>query len=161
LLVLEPEPAVLFTERAWAMSRHPGEVSFPGGLRDPQDASLVATALRETHEEVGIDPAAPDVLGALGAVHTFVSSILVTPFVAVLDRLPALTVSDGEIARAFTLPVADLIAAEDRRILHRDERGTLHGWWYETEGAVVWGATGAMLHELLTLIRQETPWMMS
>ena len=64
LLIDEPEPSLLFTERAAHLSRHPGEVSFPGGLAEPGDDALVATALRETHEEIGLDPALPDVLRA-------------------------------------------------------------------------------------------------
>jgi 8-oxo-dGTP pyrophosphatase MutT (NUDIX family) len=161
LIVFEPAPGLLFTQRAWAMSRHPGEVSFPGGLREPQDTSLVATALRETHEELGIDPAAPDVLGAMPPVHTYVSAILVTPVVAAMDRLPVLTLSHDEIARVFTLPLLALATSEDRHLLHRDERGEVRGWRYEVDDAIVWGATGAMVHELLDLIRKETPWMMS
>jgi 8-oxo-dGTP pyrophosphatase MutT (NUDIX family) len=161
LIVLEPRPAVLFTERTVSMSRHPGEVSFPGGLRDPGDAGLVHTALRETAEEVGIGEDLPDVLGALPPIHTFVSSILVTPVVATIGTLPALTISDGEIARAFTIPVATLARVEERRELHGDEHGVIHGWWYETGGGVVWGATGFMVHDLLNTIKEEASWMVS
>jgi 8-oxo-dGTP pyrophosphatase MutT (NUDIX family) len=161
LVVLDPVPALLFTERDAALSRHPGEVSFPGGLRDPEDGTLVATALRETAEELGIDPTLPSVLGALPAVHTFVSGILVTPFVATVDALPPLVPSRGEIARAFTVPLADLVAVEEERVLHRDDRGTVRGWWYETAQATVWGATGFMVHDLLTLVRREAPWLLS
>jgi 8-oxo-dGTP pyrophosphatase MutT (NUDIX family) len=158
LLVVEPEPSVLFTQRAAGMSRHAGEVAFPGGLRDPQDASLAATALREVHEEVGIDPGAPRLLGAPPPIHTFVSAILVTPFVGVIDALPALTVSEAEIERAFTVPLAALAAAEERRELHREGEQVFHGWWYEVEEGTVWGATGFMLHELLETMREATPW---
>ncbi len=161
LLTEMPEAALLFTERAASMSRHAGEVSFPGGLRDPGDETLAATALREAHEEVGLDPSAIRVLGALEPIHTFVSAILVTPFIGVVPELPELTLSDDEIARAFTVPVRELAAVEERRVLLRDEKGTVHGWWYESNDAVVWGATGFMLHALLEVMRKETPWMTS
>ncbi|MGE5225874.1 MAG: NUDIX hydrolase [Planctomycetaceae bacterium] len=160
LLVREPAPSLLFTVRAATLSRHAGEVSFPGGLRDPEDADLAATALRETEEEVGIDRDAPTLLGALPAVHTFVSGILVTPFVGVLPVLPSLAVSDVEIAEALTVPLGDLHAAEEQRELRREAGRVWKGWWYETGGVTIWGATGFMLHALLDLIRKEEPWLL-
>lgn len=160
VVVDEPDPSVLFTERAAAMSRHPGEMSFPGGLQDPADVSLLATALREVQEEVGIEPSLPDVLGALPPIHTFVSGILVSPFVGLVPGLPALTVSHGEIARVLTVPLRRLAEVEQQRALHREGR-VWKGWCYELDGASVWGATGFMVHALLELIRREAPWTVS
>jgi 8-oxo-dGTP pyrophosphatase MutT (NUDIX family) len=159
LLIDGPEPSILFTERALDLSRHAGEVSFPGGLQEPEDDDLAATALRETWEEIGLDPAAPVILGALSPVHTFVSGILVTPFVGTIDALPPLVVSDAEIARVFTVPIRELAGAEVERELHRDGGRVWRGWWYETADVVVWGATGFMVHELLEIIRKEAPWL--
>src|SRR6476660_9426905 len=115
VLIEEPMPSLLFTERAAHLSRHPGEVSFPGGLAEPGDDALVATALRETHEEIVLDPALPDVLGALPSIHTFVSGILVTPFVAAVRVLPVLHESRAEIARVLTVPTRTLAALEEER----------------------------------------------
>jgi 8-oxo-dGTP pyrophosphatase MutT (NUDIX family) len=156
-LVLAPEPALIFTERAAELSRHAGEVSFPGGLQDPGE-TLVETALREAHEEIGLDPSLPDLVGALPPVHTTVSGILVVPFLGMLDRVPALTVSDGEIAEVLTVPVARLADLERPMELARPGGGTWHGWAYELEGHTIWGATGWMLHGLLELLRKETTW---
>ncbi len=158
LIVDDAEPAILFTERARSMSRHAGEVSFPGGLRDPGDASLEATALREAHEELGIEPGLVQTLGALDPIHTYVSAILVTPFVGVVDALPELAPSEAEIARAFTVAVSTLAEVEERRVLHVDASGTFHGWWYETPDATIWGATGFMLHALLGVLKDESSW---
>jgi 8-oxo-dGTP pyrophosphatase MutT (NUDIX family) len=161
LIVEGDEPAVLFTERAAALSRHAGEVSFPGGLHDPDDADLRATALRETQEEVGIDPGAVRVLGALPAIHTFVSGILVTPFVALTGPLASLVVSEAEIARVLEVPIRALAAAEEERLL-REEGGTSwRGWWYPMPDATVWGATGFMVHELLAIVRKEASWLVT
>jgi 8-oxo-dGTP pyrophosphatase MutT (NUDIX family) len=157
-LVLDPEPALIFTERAAELSRHAGEVSFPGGLQDPGE-TLAETALREADEEIGLDPNLPDLLGALPAVHTTVSGILVVPFLGVLDGVPRLTVSDGEIAEVLTVPVARLAGLERPMELARPGGGTWHGWTYELEGHTIWGATGWMLHGLLDLLRKETTWM--
>jgi len=157
-LVLDPEPALIFTERAAELSRHAGEVSFPGGLQDPGE-TLAATALREADEEIGLDPSLPDLLGALPAVHTSVSGILVVPFLGVLDGVPPLTISDGEIAEVLTVPVARLAGLERPMELARPGGGSWHGWAYELEGHTIWGATAWMLHGLLDLLRKETTWM--
>ena len=159
LLIEEPEPALLFTERSATLSRHPGEVSFPGGLAEPQDDRLETTALRETHEEIGIAPALPEVLGALPAIHTFVSGVLVTPFVAVIRALPALHESRAEIARVLTVPTATLAELEEQRDLHREGGRVWRGWWYETADATIWGATGFMLHAFLEHARRRAPWL--
>jgi len=161
VLIEEPQPALLFTERAASLSRHPGEVSFPGGLTEPQDTDLAATALRETHEEIGLDPALPDVLGALPAIHTFVSGVLVTPFVAAIRSLPRLRESRAEIARVLTVPTVTLAALEEQRDLQRDGGRVWRGWWYETEDATIWGATGFMLHAFLEHARARAPWLTS
>jgi len=159
LLIEEPAPSLLFTERAAHLSRHPGEVSFPGGLAEPRDDALVATALRETHEEIGLDPALPEVLGALPPIHTFVSGILVTPFVAVVRSLPTLHESRAEIARVLTVPTGTLADLEEEREIHRDGGRVWKGWWYETMDATIWGATGFMLHAFLELARETAPWL--
>jgi 8-oxo-dGTP pyrophosphatase MutT (NUDIX family) len=159
LVIERPNPSMLFTERAAGLSRHAGELSFPGGLRDPDDAAPADTAARETYEEIGLDRAAYRLLGALSPVHTFVSGILVTPFVATIERLPPLQVSDAEIARVLTIPIPVLASAEEERELRRDRGGVWKGWWYEVEGVTVWGATGFMVRELLQLMREEAPWL--
>jgi len=136
-------------------------VSFRGGLAEPGDGALVATALRETHEEIGIDPALPDVLGALPPIHTFVSGILVTPFIAAVRALPALHESRAEIARVLTVPTRTLATLEEERELHREGGSVWKGWWYETADATIWGATGFMLHAFLELARETAPWLTS
>jgi 8-oxo-dGTP pyrophosphatase MutT (NUDIX family) len=153
LIVGDVDPAIVFTERSAGLRRHGGEMSFPGGLQEPSDISLAATALRESMEEIGLDPATPDVLGALPAVHTFVSGILVVPFVGVVDRLPELAPADGEIARILTIPVAELAGAEREVTWVRPGADPWTGWVYEVEGATIWGVTGRMLHELLSVVR--------
>jgi 8-oxo-dGTP pyrophosphatase MutT (NUDIX family) len=161
LLIEEPEPALLFTERAATLRRHPGEVSFPGGLTEPHDDGLVATALRETHEEIGLDPSLPEVLGALPPIHTFVSGVLVTPFVAVVRRVPELRESRAEIARVLTVPTTVLAGIEEERELRRDGGRVWRGWWYETGDATIWGATGFMLHAFLDHAKERAPWLTS
>jgi 8-oxo-dGTP pyrophosphatase MutT (NUDIX family) len=159
LLIREPAPSLLLTERAKELRRHPGEVSFPGGLIEPGDGDLTATALREAEEEVGLPRATVEVLGALPPVHTSVSGILVTPFVGTVAALPTLGVSDGEIVRVLTPTLAELDAVEQERVYERDGREEWRGWAYDVGGTTIWGATGWMLHSLLELLRKETSWL--
>ncbi|HEY7399749.1 MAG TPA: CoA pyrophosphatase [Actinomycetota bacterium] len=158
LLVERPQPALVFTVRSSELSRHAGEVSFPGGLQDPGE-SLAGTALREAHEEIGLDPSTPILLGALSPVHTTVSGILVVPFVGVVGELPALTPSDREIERVVVAPIARLASVEAQVEYPLAGGRSWTGWVYEVEGATVWGATGRMLHELLEVLRTQAPWL--
>jgi len=155
LLVETPELGLVFGRRSHALPRHAGQVAFPGGVADEADADLAATALREAEEEVGLDPALPEILGALPAVHTTVSGILVTPFVGALDVLPALTLGDGEFDEVRTFPVLRLLEVEALVEWERPDGRRWEGWTYELEGTTIWGATGQMLHDLLEILRKE------
>jgi 8-oxo-dGTP pyrophosphatase MutT (NUDIX family) len=157
-VIEEPEPAILFTLRAAHLSRHAGEMSFPGGVQEPGE-SLVDTALREASEEIGLDPFDPVVLGALPPIHTRVSGFLVVPWVAALATAPVLAASDHEIARIVELTIARLGAAERPMELPVDDGRTWTGWAYEVDGTTVWGATGWILHGFLEIVRRETPWL--
>jgi 8-oxo-dGTP pyrophosphatase MutT (NUDIX family) len=156
-LVLTPAPSLVFTVRASGLSRHAGEISFPGGLLDPGE-TLAEAALREAHEEIGLDPALVELLGALPPIHTHVSGILVVPFVGVVTAPVDWVVSDGEIAEVLSFAVPRLAAAEAPMELPRAKGGVWRGWQYELEGHTIWGATGWMLHTLLEVMREETPW---
>jgi len=158
-IVLEPEPALILTVRAAALSRHAGEISFPGGLQDPGE-SLAETALREAYEEIGLDPSTPRVLGALPAVHTFVSGILVVPFVGALDRTPGFSLNEAEIDEVLVFGLDRLALAERRVSYDRPGGSVWRGFAYELDGHTVWGSTGWVLHTLLETIRKETTWPM-
>jgi 8-oxo-dGTP pyrophosphatase MutT (NUDIX family) len=155
LLVEGPELALVFGRRSSALPRHAGQVAFPGGIADEDDADLAATALREAEEEVGLDPGLPQVLGALPPVHTTVSGILVVPFVGMLETLPPLAPTDGEFDAVLTFPVRRLLEAEALVEWARPDGRRWKGWTYELDGTTIWGATGHMLHELLALLRKE------
>jgi 8-oxo-dGTP pyrophosphatase MutT (NUDIX family) len=156
--VEEPEPSLVFTVRSSDLSRHAGEISFPGGLQDPGE-TLSQTALREAFEEIGLDPAATDLVGALPPVHTFVSGILVVPFVGMLESLPAFVVSEGEIEEVLTFSVARLAQVERAVEVAREPGRVWRGFAYELDGYMIWGATGWMLHSLLEIVRTEASWL--
>jgi 8-oxo-dGTP pyrophosphatase MutT (NUDIX family) len=154
LVPLVEGTTLLFTKRTEHLPRHPGEISFPGGLQHDEDADIQATALRETEEELGIAPSTVDVLGALPSFHTFVSSILIVPFVGVLDPRPELRPNPGEIAEVLEYPVEALIDAETAVEWRRD-RGVYRGYAYEMDDHTIWGATAMILHSFLDLIRRD------
>jgi 8-oxo-dGTP pyrophosphatase MutT (NUDIX family) len=159
-LVLAPIPSLVFTVRASGLSRHPGEISFPGGLLDPGER-LAEAALREAEEEIGLDPRRVDLLGALPPIHTHVSGILVVPFVGVVASPVDWVVNHGEIAEVLSFAVSRLAAAEAPMELARAEGGVWRGWAYDLDGHTIWGATGWMLHTLLEVMKEETPWMVT
>jgi 8-oxo-dGTP pyrophosphatase MutT (NUDIX family) len=146
--------SIVFTKRTEHLSRHAGEISFPGGIRDDIDADAAATALRETEEELGIASSAVELLGALPALHTFVSAILIVPFVGILDPRPTMRPNPNEIAEVLEYPIAALDVAE-RHVEWRRDGAVYRGYAYDMDGHTIWGATAMILHSLLELIRTE------
>jgi 8-oxo-dGTP pyrophosphatase MutT (NUDIX family) len=148
-VVGSPEPTLVFTVRTDTLPRHKGQISFPGGSIDPEDASPEAAALREAQEELGIDPHFVRVLGRLDSVPTFVSGYVIHPFVGWMDELPELTPNSAEVAAVMEVPLGDL--SDDIR----SEPGTAHaGRTYPTEAwvwknNVIWGATARIIRIFL------------
>jgi 8-oxo-dGTP pyrophosphatase MutT (NUDIX family) len=149
-----PEPALLFTVRSQEVRDHKGEISFPGGVRHPEDRDLLGTALRETEEELGILSQAVEVLGALPPTPTVVTGYVIVPFVGLLTGRPALAPSPVEIAEVLELPVAMLSAVEREEGALRED-GFRTWFAYEVDGNTVWGATGRIVHGLLEVLRGE------
>jgi len=148
---------VVFTKRAEDLSRHPGEISFPGGIEHAEDEDLAATALRELEEELGVAPAHVRILGALAPIHTYVSAVLMVPFIGVMSSpRPEFRPNPGEIAVVFQTPVRELMRIEE--LVDMDERGVhFQTWVYEVDGHTIWGATGHVLHEFLDVMREMSP----
>lgn len=148
------KPYLLFTRRAAELSRHSGEISFPGGSRDAVDMSLAQTALRETEEELGLPPSRVTLLGALPVEYTVVSDFLVTPYVGWLgEGLPALRPQASEVAEVIEAPVS---ALDDHLIYHEEiwtRGGAAHAvHFYDFGPYRIWGFTGRLLHQLLALL---------
>lgn len=141
-------PHLLLTKRAGHLHHHPGQISLPGGRPEPQDSDLLATALRETEEEVGVPPDALRVIGRLDDVNTVASDFLMTPWVAVASPLPVLRPDPSEIARILTVPVRDLVEA-NAALPDRPGVRTLR---YPLDGEDVWGATARVLRCFCALL---------
>jgi 8-oxo-dGTP pyrophosphatase MutT (NUDIX family) len=153
LVLADPEREgvpLLFVRRADHLRFHAGQFGFPGGSREPSDADVVRTALREAAEEVGVDPAAVEVVGALPPRLTRRSDLWLTPVLA-LQRRPITVRGDGyEVAEWFWLPLASLRTAPYRVEEMGSEDGKPHRvHFFEIEGRTIWGVTGAIIHDLL------------
>lgn len=145
------QPEIILTLRSKRLSTHSGEVAFPGGRRDPGDVDLQFTALRETHEEIGLRPELIDVIGPMDSlVSRF--GIKVTPYVGILPEVYELTPNADEIEEIFTVPVRYLLE-DPREMTHRiDYEG--RSWYvpsYRYEGFKIWGLTALMLTELMNV----------
>jgi 8-oxo-dGTP pyrophosphatase MutT (NUDIX family) len=139
---------LVFTERRLDLSRHAGEISFPGGRQDHPDEPLLDTALREAQEEIALDPAQVDVKGALPPVGTFVTGYKVHPFVGVIPDGLRFRPNPAEVAAVLEFTLDDLREGFAMRRLIR--RGIpIRTPTYEMGEHMIWGATARILSELL------------
>jgi 8-oxo-dGTP pyrophosphatase MutT (NUDIX family) len=147
---LDDEPGLLFTERPADMRRHAGEISFPGGRRDPGDADLSATALREAQEEIGLDPASVELGEELPATNTFVTGYRIHPFVGRIPHPRELDLqpnpAEVETLLTFSLEVLSESYAIRRLVRHGVP---IHTPTYEIESHLIWGATARIVGDLL------------
>ncbi|AGB15840.1 NTP pyrophosphohydrolase [Halovivax ruber XH-70] len=144
-------PALLFTKRAEHLGEHPGQMSFPGGGVEPEDDTLRDTALREAHEEIGLDPAAPTVIGRLDDIST-ITGYAVTPFVArVPDR--EYEPDDGEVAEIVVISLSELLdpATYTTEVHDHPIEGPTIIHYFHVGEYTVWGATARILVQFLDL----------
>ncbi len=145
------EYCVNFNVRTSQVEHHKGEVSFPGGRKNPGDPDLLATALRETHEEIGVDPRHVSVLGALDQDSTR-TGYLVAPFVGAIPPLYAFRTSRIEVAEVLEVPVSHLLNPGFTRPREQSVGGELIRYRdYEYNGNVIFGLTARILTGFLDL----------
>lgn len=154
LYVHRGEPHVILTRRAAHLRTHSREVAFPGGGREPGDADLWGTALRETQEEIGLDPAAATRIGELDPFFTVGSDSLVHSYVAELPagRPAGLRPDPSEVEEILHVPLSELLAPDvyHQELWPRD--GTMRPInFFEIPGDTIWGATAAILRQLLVI----------
>jgi 8-oxo-dGTP pyrophosphatase MutT (NUDIX family) len=140
-------PGLVFTERRHDLNRHAGEISFPGGRRDPGE-ELIGTALREADEEIGLSPDEVEIVGGLPPVGTFVTSFKVHPFVGLIAPGMQFTPNPAEVESVIVASLDDLVEGYAKQRLTR--RGVpFKTDTYTVGGAMIWGATARILGDLL------------
>lgn len=156
--VLGPNPGVLLTRRTAHLTKHAGQVSFPGGRIDPGDASPEAAALREAQEEIGLDPARVELAGRLDD-YTTGTAYRITPVLGLLSPGVALdglglTTTTSEVDAVFELPLAVLLDPLAPRRATRFFRGRERVYWeWPHPEYHIWGATAAILLGLAQRLR--------
>lgn len=145
-------PGLVMTERRADLRRHAGEISFPGGRRDPGE-HLIETALREADEEIGLKADQVEILGALPPVGTFVTGYKINPFVGLVDSPDslALSPSPSEVEAILIPPLTELLDTRTHRRVPQS-RIPLKTDTFEAEGRLIWGATARILSHFFDLV---------
>jgi 8-oxo-dGTP pyrophosphatase MutT (NUDIX family) len=144
---------LVFTKRTQQVREHKGQISFPGGVYQEEDGTLVKTALRECAEEIGLTSEKVRVLGELDDIITLTSNYIVSPFVAVIPYPYEFRMSQREIEEIIEAPVSALL---DKGRL-REETEVINGKpevmrYYNYQGKIIWGATARILHQFLDIV---------
>ncbi len=155
-LTRESDPSIILTRRAQHMNTHQGQVAFPGGKYDETDASLVHTALRECHEEIGVAPSQVEVLGPLSQVMSL-HGIRVSPFVGLIDPGIKLRPNLEELDSIFKVPVSFFLNEEPVRRDRMTYKGLAlsvpsYDYHYEGERYEIWGLSAVVLVELMNIV---------
>ena len=152
------EPMILFTKRTERVGQHKGQISFPGGVVDPTDASLLDAALRECEEEIALPRTAVEPLGALDDTETVATSFVITPFVGLVREPPAWQPDGEEIERVIEVPFAALVEDGSFRVEMVSRNGIERPvYYFDYQGDTIWGATARILVHYLELVQTPDP----
>ncbi|MCL4500392.1 MAG: CoA pyrophosphatase [Deltaproteobacteria bacterium] len=154
LFFKEGKAQLLFTQRTFTVRDHRGQISFPGGVKDAEDPDLLATALRETREEIGLEPEAVEVLGALPIVAT-ITGYRITPFVGLIPHPYDFHPNPREVKKLLLLPLEGFYEASrwsSGNYRYQGQITRVCYWRFNHE--VIWGATARILLHLLAFLGQ-------
>lgn len=155
LIALTRADEILFIRRALDGSAHSGQIAFPGGEQELADSDLTATALREAHEEIGLQPERVQVLGRLSPLYIPVSNFVVYPIVGCVDHLPAFVCQPDEVDEVLLIPVDTLARSCDTVNVGGAQPVTAP--CYRVGSVSVWGATAMIAAEFLDVWRASNP----
>jgi 8-oxo-dGTP pyrophosphatase MutT (NUDIX family) len=147
------EPCLVFAKRTELVPSHRGQISFPGGRVEDGDTGLLAAALRESEEEIGLPARAVDPLGALDDTETWATQYVITPWVGAVLAPVAWRPDGGEIERVIEVPISALTDPRAFRVEPRTREGVTHAvYFYEWRGETIWGATARIVKHYLDLV---------
>jgi 8-oxo-dGTP pyrophosphatase MutT (NUDIX family) len=142
------------TKRTEDVEHHKGQISFPGGSQDSDDENIVATALRETEEEIGLDRKSIEVLGTFDDYET-PSGFAITNVIGYVPSLPRLTPNRDEVAEILEIPVNFFLEKVNERVVLMERPGTVYRvYFYNYNSYEIWGATAGMIHSFLKALNQ-------
>lgn len=157
LIPHQDDPAIVLTVRRDHLPDHAGQISFPGGQRE-NDEALSETALREAEEEVALPPDPVRTVGRLTPLYIPPSNFCVHPFVGGVDTAPDLYPTDAEVSHVLRVPLTHLLAPDTQKTETRRLNGAdIEVPYYDVSGYTVWGATAMMLAEFLSVVRDTRP----
>ncbi len=143
---------VLLTRRTESVEHHKGQISFPGGAVDADDRDTIATALRETEEEIGLEKSRVEILGVFDDV-TVPTGYRITPVVGYVSSLPNLTPRAEEVAEIFEVPVSFFLDEKNLRIVQMERNGKIRDVYFYNYGRhEIWGATARIIHSFLSVL---------
>ena len=151
-LTNSPVPEVVLTRRAPHLSSHAGEIAFPGGKKDSDDRDLIATALRESHEEIGLPPSVVDVVGALEPARSKFG-LMVTPIVGVIPQEQQFIPNEDELDHIFSVPLQYFLDTLPNDVYEANYEGErFSAPCYNYEGNIIWGLTAYFIAEFMNQI---------
>lgn len=143
VIIYGKEPIIIMTEKPKYMKFHAGEISFPGGKFDLIDSDLLDTALRETHEEIGLKISKEQVIGQLEPVVTLNSGFMILPFVTIVDSVPLLS-ANAEVEKIFHIPLESFL-----QTLSFDKNSHIDKMYtFEYDDKIIWGASARILKQI-------------
>ena len=146
--------AIPFIQRTSVGKYHGGQIALPGGKTEPEDTNARDTALRECHEEIGVNPEDVTIIGSLSDVYIPLSNFNITPIVGTIPKIPNFVLSEDEVEEVIVIPLNDLFDDKNKtsRSLYRNDRQIVAPG-YKIDNHFIWGATAMMIAELETLLK--------
>ncbi|MCD6347467.1 MAG: CoA pyrophosphatase [Bacteroidales bacterium] len=150
---LHGEPAIVLMRRT-LVGLHAGQISLPGGKKEDDDLSGAETALRESEEEIGVDPEQVTIVGSLSKLYVAHSNFIIHPFIGYMDIEPQFMPNPEEVEEVIVIKISDLFR-DDRKKRHYVKRGSeqFEAPYYDVHGHIVWGATAMILSEFEELVK--------
>ncbi|PHM45741.1 CoA pyrophosphatase [Xenorhabdus mauleonii] len=153
-IICKPEPTLLLTQRSRNLRSHAGQIAFPGGAADPEDPSLIVTALREAEEEVNIPQDEVQILGQLFPLDSS-GGYRVTPVIGLIPPSLSLRTNPTEVAKMFEVPLFDVLSIAHYRYVDIKRRNRLHRvYFYWHQEQMIWGLTAGILYQLAQQVQK-------